>query len=148
MRRLIVCVFTVFLLTSFKESENLKWLTLNEGLELSRKEKKPVFIFMYVSWCDKCQRMEKKVFSDKEISTLISGNFIPVKLSPEVDSAFFRSDKVLDRKIFLSEIEPGKMAVMVPTTVLYREADSSRVVMNGLVDKSELKEKISRFLEK
>jgi thioredoxin-related protein len=148
MRNILVILFTVTLLCAFKKPENIRWHSLKEGLEAAKSENKPVLLFLYVSWCDKCQRMDKKVFSNTEVQPLIEQNFIPVKLNPEVDSAIVRSDELLDRKIYLTDMGSGKFGMGVPTTVLYNVFNKDHVAMHGLVDPEELKEKMAKFLKK
>jgi len=144
---LLISLITVFL-WSFKEPEDLKWYSLTEGLELAHSENKPILLFIYVTWCDKCQRMEKKVFNNKEVLPLITENFIPVKLNAEIDTAYFHNDKTLDRKYFLKEVSSGKFQIGVPTTVFYRVKDNDRVIMDGLQDPEELTANIKKFLKK
>ena len=148
MKKLIFFSLIPILLFSFKNPDTIKWYSLTEGLEIARRENKPMLLFVYASWCDKCQRMDKKVFTNKEVVTLITENFIAIKMNPEVDSAYFKSDKILKRKVFLNEVTPGRLAIAVPTTVFYREKEDENVIMNGLQDPSELKENIQKFLEK
>jgi thioredoxin-related protein len=146
MKKAIFISFIAVLIVSFKEPEGLKWYSLSEGVELARRENKPMLIFVYVNWCDKCQRMEKKIFTNMEVLPLITENFIPVKLNPEVDTIYFHNDKTLKRKFFIKEVSPGKMAIAVPTTAFYRDDDSDPFIMNGLMDPAELKDNITSFL--
>ncbi len=148
MKKVIFFSLISILLFSFKSPDAINWYSMTEGLEIALRENKPMLIFVYVSWCDKCQRMEKKVFNNKEVMPLITENFIPVKINPEVDSIFFKSDKFLSRKYFIREIEPGKMAIMVPTTAFYGGKDSDPFILNGLQDPVDLKENIRTFLKK
>jgi thioredoxin-related protein len=148
MKKVIFFSLVSILLFSFKNPEAIKWYSLTEGLEIARRENKPMLLFVYASWCDKCQRMDKKVFTNKEVMPLITENFIAVKMNPEVDSACFSSDKILNRKVFLNEVTPGRLAIAVPTTVFYREKENENVIMNGLQDPTELKENIQKFLKK
>jgi len=148
MKKVIFLSIISLLLFSFTKPETIKWYSLTEGLEIARRENKPMLLFIYASWCDKCQRMEKKVFNNKDVLPLITENFIPVKLNPEVDSAYFKSDKVLNRKVFLNEVTPGRLAISVPTTVFYREKEDENVIMNGLQDPEELTININKFLKK
>jgi thioredoxin-related protein len=113
---------------------------------LADRENKPIFLFVHATWCDKCQRMDKKIFTSKEVMPLIMENFIAVKLNPEVDSMYLHNDDVLDRKIFLTEVEPGKYGIMVPTTVLYKGKDKEPMVLKGIMEPSVLKENIQTFL--
>ena len=147
MKKVIFFSLISILLFSFKNPDTIKWYSLTEGLEIARRENKPLFLFVYVTWCDKCQRMDKKVFTNKEVIPLITENFIAVKMNPEVDSAYFKSDKILKRKIFLNEVTPGRLAISVPTTVFYREKEDENVIMNGVQDPSDLKENIQKFLK-
>ena len=148
MKKVIFISLISILLFSFKSPDTIKWYSLTEGLEIARRENKPMLLFVYVSWCDKCQRMDKKVFANKEVMPLITENFIAVKMNPEVDSAYFKSDKILKRNVFLNEATPGRLAIYLPTTVFYREKEDENVIMNGLQDPSELKENIQKFLKK
>ncbi len=148
MKKVIFLSLISVLLFSFTKPETIKWYSLTEGLEIARRENKPMLLFVYVSWCDKCQRMDKKVFTNKEVIPLITENFIAVKMNPEVDSAYFRNDNILKRKVFLNEVTPGRLAISVPTTVFYREKEDENVIMNGLQDPSELIENIQQFLKK
>ncbi|MEI7492698.1 MAG: DUF255 domain-containing protein [Bacteroidota bacterium] len=148
MKKAIFFLLISLLLFSFKDPDAIKWHSLTEGLEIARHENKPILIFVYVNWCDKCQRMDKKVFTSKEVMPLINENFIAVKINPEVDSVYFKSDKVLKRKVFLGEVTPGHLAISVPSTVFYREKEDENVIMNGVQDPTELKENIEKFLKK
>jgi len=148
MKKIVFISIIAVLFCSFREPENIKWYSLSEGMELARRENKPVFLFVYVSWCDKCKRMEKKIFPDKEVLPLITENFIPIKINPEVDTAYLRNDKIIKRKIFLEEVEPGKLMLSVPTTVLYMEKDNINQAIRGLQDPTELKETMGKFLKK
>lgn len=148
MKKVIFISLISLVLFSFKNPDTIKWYSLTEGLEIARRENKLMFLFVYVSWRDKCQRMEKKVFNNKEVMPLINENFIAVKINPEVDSAFFKSDKVLNRKYFLNEVTPGRLAIMLPTTAFYSENDHDPFIINGVQDPGDLKENIQKFLKK
>ena len=148
MKKVVFLSIISVLLLSFKEPASLKWYSLREGLELARQENKPVFLFVYVSWCDKCQRMEKKVFTNKEVMPLLTDNFILIKINPDIDTLYLHNDKTLKRKIFLEEVSPGKYQMGVPTTVLYRGTGNDFVALRGLQDPLELKESIQKFLKK
>ena len=148
MKKLIFFSFISILLFSFKEPDPIKWYSLTEGIEIARRDNKPMLLFIYVPWCDMCQRMDKKVFTSKDVMPLITENFIAVKMDPEVDSAYFRSDEILSRKVFLNEITPGQLSISVPTTVFYREKEDENEIMNGVQDPVELKENIQKFLKK
>ena len=148
MKKLFLFSVMTVLLFSFKEPETLKWYSWKEGSDLALSQNKPVFLFVCVSWCDMSQRMEKKIFTNKEVLPLITGNFIPVKIDIEVDSNLIRHDKSFNRKMILTEVEPGKFALSVPKTIFTDGKGNDPVVMAGLQDPSELKDNINKYLKK
>jgi len=148
MKKLIFLLLLPVIFFSFRPPEDLKWYSLQEGLEMARRENKPVLLFVYVTWCDMCKRMDKKVFPSADVRSLISENFVLVKLNTEVDTVYLHSDKVLDRKLFLSEAGKGRFMLKVPTTVLYRASDNDHVTLQGLLDPTELKTALQKFLKK
>ncbi len=148
MKKMILFPAILVLLAASGGPEKLTWHSLSEGVELARKENKAVLFFLYASWCDMSKRMEKKVLNDKEVAALLSENFILVRLDVEKDTSYLHNDKILDRKVFLEEVSPGKYQLGVPTTVLYREQDSGHVFLKGMQDPGEFKKSIAGFLHK
>ena len=148
MKKLILFSIVALALLSFTGAETLKWHSLPDGLELSHSRNKPILLFVYAPWCDMCKRMEKKVFNNKEIAPLISEKFILVKINVDVDTAYLKSDKVLSRKIFLRDAGEGRMALGVPTTVLFRDKEKEPMKIQGVQEVEDFKTNIHQYLEK
>jgi thioredoxin-related protein len=147
MKKIVFLTFISLLLISFKEPASIKWYDLKEGLDLARTENKSILVFVYVNWCDKCQRMDKKVFTDKALAQLIAESFIPIKLNPEKDTAYLHNDKLLNRKLFMVEISKGKYGIGVPRTVLYNDKNKENLVLEGMQDPEELRNSLQKFLK-
>ncbi len=101
MSRYILPVFFVaaaFLLTASRPpapSEAVKWLTFEEAVNLSKKEKRKIFIDVYTDWCGWCKVMDKNTFSEPKIAKILNENFYPVKFNAEQ-----REDVVYDGTTF------------------------------------------------
>ncbi|MCK9422344.1 MAG: thioredoxin family protein [Bacteroidales bacterium] len=108
MKKIILFSLLTVLLCSFKEPEGLKWYSWSEGVEMARRENKPIFLFAYLTWCDQCQRMEKKIINNKEILPLIAENFIPVKMDLDIDTTYLYKGKTLNRRNFLKRFSSKK----------------------------------------
>jgi thiol-disulfide isomerase/thioredoxin len=54
-----------------------------EILNLSKKEKKPIFIDVQTTWCRPCREMEQTTFKDSLVGTYFNSNFICYKLDAE-----------------------------------------------------------------
>ena len=63
------------------------WHGFDEGLALAAKEKKPVVVDFYTSWCVWCKRMDQRTFSDPGIRSYLAEHFVAVRLDAEARGA-------------------------------------------------------------
>lgn len=79
------------------EEEKIQWHTFQEVVELSKKEKRKVFIDVYTSWCGWCKVMEKNTFTNPVLIKYINAKYYAVRLDAEMkDTVRF------DNKIFVN----------------------------------------------
>ncbi len=71
-------------------SAEIKWLSLKEGTEKARVEKKPMIVdFYFGKGCPRCEALQKGVYDNPIIAKKIMDDFVPIrvdltkKLSPE-----------------------------------------------------------------
>jgi thioredoxin-related protein len=60
--------------------------SIDSILLVAKQEQKAVLIDGYTDWCYWCKVLDKKVFADSAIASIINNRFIPVKLNMESDS--------------------------------------------------------------
>ena len=78
----IIVILSVFSF-SFASSKSIKWYTYKEGIELSKKEGKKIFLHFYAGWCTYCKKMEKETFNDYSVASYLNDNFIPIKVNSD-----------------------------------------------------------------
>jgi len=95
MRRLVFVVVLVVLAIapSVFASEGVHWISLRDGTEKARTEKKPMIVdFFFGKGCPRCESLEKEVYENPSIAKKINDDFIPIrvdltkKLSPEEEA--------------------------------------------------------------
>lgn len=64
----------------------IKWITWEEAMEKSRKEKKKIFIDVYTDWCGWCKKLDKTTFAEDHIAKYINTNYYAVKFNAEMGS--------------------------------------------------------------
>ena len=74
--------------------ESINWLSWDEAVELSKKEKRKIFLDVYTDWCGWCKRMDKGTFQQAHIAKYINENFYPVKFDAEQKKELKYKDKV------------------------------------------------------
>lgn len=61
----------------------VKWMSIEEAVERSKKEKRLIFIDVYTDWCGWCKVMDRNTFSVPEVAKILNDKFWPVKLDAE-----------------------------------------------------------------
>lgn len=79
----LTIVFLVSTGFSLDDTVEVNWVSFEEAIELSKTEKKKVFIDVYTDWCGWCKVMDKNTFSQPVIAKYLNDNFYPVKLDAE-----------------------------------------------------------------
>jgi len=67
----------------FGQSEEVKWHTLAEAIELSEKEPRKIFLDVMTVWCGWCKKMDREVFSQSTIVNLLNDQYYPVRLDAQ-----------------------------------------------------------------
>ena len=63
--------------------EFINWRSYEEGLVVSKVEKKKVFLHFYADWCVYCGKMAKDTFQNPAIISYLNNNFIPVRVDTD-----------------------------------------------------------------
>lgn len=106
--------------------EELSWLpTMEEGIDLAKREQKLLLVDFYADWCTPCKKMDKNTFSAPQVRSVLKG-FVLVKLDYTKES----KEEAAIKKQFKV---PG------PPTVLILQPENSIVLAKiiGYVDKEE-----------
>lgn len=111
---------TAFLDSTLDESKT-KWYDINKAINLQKKEKKPIAIFVSTPWCNSCKVMKRSTFLADTISKYLNKKFLLVDLNPETNDTiklgnqvFYKSQKDIFNP-FVSQIENGR--VVLPSLI-------------------------------
>lgn len=93
---LIFCGFIFFKQeapkTMGEEPVKITWHTFQEAVELSKKEKKKIFIDVYTDWCGWCKVMDRNTFTHPVIAKYMNEKYYAVKLNAEMkDTVVFNN---------------------------------------------------------
>ncbi len=71
-------------------SDNIKWLSYNEGIARAKAEKKVVFLHFYTDWCRYCKIMANSTFKDSTVINFLNDNFVSVRVNGDKDKKLVR----------------------------------------------------------
>ena len=77
-------------------AEKLKWLSIDDAAADLKKEKRPVLIDLYTDWCGWCKVMDKKTYSNKDVTSYVQQKFYPVKFDAEGRKSITWNGKTYD----------------------------------------------------
>ena len=83
MKKIILLLSCIFVMTSMSAQTSFQELTLEKALEQAKVENKYVFIDCYTSWCGPCKMMAEKILPLKEVGEYMNGKFVCVKFNME-----------------------------------------------------------------
>lgn len=84
MKKFIFSVCFLFIgLSLFSQGVVFHEIPFSEALEKAKKEKKPIFMDCYTSWCGPCKQMMQKIFPQKEAGNYFNKKFVCVKYDVE-----------------------------------------------------------------
>ena len=144
-------IFALCAFISSGHAQKIKWLSWDEGYTLAVKENKPLLVFVYSPLCNLSKRMLDKTYSNKDLSEVITGNYIAVKF--DCDKAITITDGVgtLDIKQFkgsdvLKKVIGGP-ALQIPKTVLCSTGFEKMNPIEGVLPADELSVNLTEFLK-
>jgi len=82
---LIPLSLIIFFAGSVPAAEIINWRSYEEGLVVSKIEKKKVFLHFYANWCGFCRKMAQDTFQDASVAAYLNSNFIPVRVDTDQD---------------------------------------------------------------
>lgn len=74
-------------------AQEIKWVSLNEAIELQKKTPKKIMMDVYTNWCGPCKMLDKNTFQNKDVAAYINEHYYAVKFNGEGNDAIRYSDK-------------------------------------------------------
>jgi thioredoxin-related protein len=75
---MIKALLTFIFLFSFTYAQNL---SVNEALEIAKKQEKNLLVFIYSDYCYYCESMEEDTLEDDEVKEYLNKRFILLKIN-------------------------------------------------------------------
>lgn len=103
-------------------ADSINWRSYEEGMAVSKIEKKKVFLHFYADWCGFCGKMANTTFKDTALIDYLNENFMPIRVNTDHDPQTAGNYGVvgLPHTVFLTEMGEPIFSVpgFVPTDTL------------------------------
>jgi thioredoxin-related protein len=81
MKHILLVLALVFTLTI--SAQEINWVTLEQAVELQKKNPKKIIMDVYTSWCGPCKMLDRNTFQNKDVAAYINKNYYAVKFDAE-----------------------------------------------------------------
>ena len=82
MKKIILLTFA-FVFIANVSAQEIKWVTLEEAVELQKKKPKKIIVDVYTKWCGPCKMLDKNTFHNKDVANYINKHYYAVKFNAE-----------------------------------------------------------------
>ncbi|XMO87350.1 thioredoxin fold domain-containing protein [Algibacter sp. AS12] len=80
----IIFLVCVIAFSSFNTiAQEINWVTLEEAIQLQKKEPKKIMMDAYTNWCGPCKMLDKNTFQNKDVANYVNAHFYAVKFNAE-----------------------------------------------------------------
>ncbi|HEY1407261.1 MAG TPA: thioredoxin fold domain-containing protein [Spirochaetota bacterium] len=106
------------------------WVGFNEGSKVSHETGKLMIVDFSTSWCIWCKKMDKEVFSNKDIAARLAREFVTVRVDAESATPLTYKGKTMETRQFtvLAGVEG------YPTLIVFDPKGTPVASLNGFVD--------------
>ncbi|MBR3850937.1 MAG: thioredoxin family protein [Fibrobacter sp.] len=123
----------------------VQWLDYNTALEKAKTEPKLIFVDMYADWCIPCRVMDKNVYMNPTVASILNKKFYPVKLDVDSEAPIICDGKKASAKKCFSEV--WELNVL-PSFVLIAPKGLSILTVADSMSPQEMQMLLDKFLEK
>jgi len=106
---------------------DIQWTDWNNGYQLAKQEGKIIILDLYTDWCGWCKKMDKETFTNPEIVSIVSTEFVAVKLNPEKpDAIYYYKGRKVSGKQLLAILSKSQGDIKYPA-ILFIYPDNDMV---------------------
>lgn len=83
MKKIGYIVLLAVLMSFSGVAQEIKWVTLEEAIELQKKTPKKIMMDVYTNWCGPCKMLDRNTFHNADVVAFVNKNYYAVKFNAE-----------------------------------------------------------------
>lgn len=135
--------------------EAINWLDFESAIDANEKDKKPIFIDIYTSWCGWCKKMDNSTFKDPEVVKYMNAHYYAVKMDAESKTPIAFKEHLYEYKIYSGGKGYNELAVNLlgskmsfPTFVILSKRQVKVANLSGFQQPKQLLSALEKYSRK
>ena len=91
MKYLFIIISSLFFVNI--SAQNIDWMSLEQALEMQKKNPKNIIIDVYTNWCGPCKLLDKNTFQNKKVADFINKYYYAVKFNADGNEVISFDDR-------------------------------------------------------
>jgi thioredoxin-related protein len=83
MKKIIVLALLTIFTSINSFAQEINWVSLDEAVELQKKNPKKIMMDMYTVWCGPCKMLDRNTFQNKDVADYVNKYYYAVKFNAE-----------------------------------------------------------------
>lgn len=79
----IILLMVAFVFVGTVSAQEINWVTLEQAVELQKKNPKKIMMDVYTNWCGPCKMLDKNTFQNKDVAEYVNKYYYAVKFNAE-----------------------------------------------------------------
>ena len=106
-------------------SQEVKWLSWEDGYAKAKKENKIILLDAYTEWCGWCKVMDKETYTEKGVQKKIADKFVAIKLNPELAGSYKYNGASYTGRNLITMLSKNKFRGFPSTFFVYHKTNKS-----------------------
>ncbi|OMP31833.1 thioredoxin fold domain-containing protein [Mangrovimonas sp. DI 80] len=98
MKKLGYIVLLALLTSVSSIAQEINWISLDEALQLQKKNPKKIMMDVYTNWCGPCKMLDKNTFHNSDVVKYVNENYYAVKFNAEGNETVNYDGKTFSNK--------------------------------------------------
>jgi len=111
MKQTVFMIAMVLLLPLTSIAQEINWVTLEEALEMQKKQPKKIMMDVYTNWCGPCKMLDRNTFQNKDVVNYVNKHYYAVKFNAEGDSTVKYDGKTFTNPNYKPELAKRRNSV-------------------------------------
>ncbi|WP_178986825.1 thioredoxin family protein [Winogradskyella helgolandensis] len=82
-KKITLGLIAIFAFSITAVAQEINWVTMEQALELQKKEPKKIFMDVYTNWCGPCKMLDKNTFANADVAAYVNEHYYAVKFNAE-----------------------------------------------------------------